>query len=65
MYLLFCLHLLIIDSPVYLMCSGVTMEDGENWSSQINRLQELLDKLECQVWCFVLFFFKQTYCWNR
>ncbi|XP_070759393.1 N-terminal EF-hand calcium-binding protein 1 [Enoplosus armatus] len=34
-------------------CSGilttsVSMEDGENWCSQINRLQQLLDKLECQ-----------------
>ncbi|GLD64106.1 N-terminal EF-hand calcium-binding protein 1-like isoform X1 [Lates japonicus] len=33
-------------------CSGiltsVNMEDGENWCSQINRLQQLLDKLECQ-----------------
>ncbi|XP_037535751.1 N-terminal EF-hand calcium-binding protein 1 [Nematolebias whitei] len=27
---------------------GVSMEDGENWCSQINRLQDLLDKLECQ-----------------
>uniref|UniRef100_A0A672HBN1 N-terminal EF-hand calcium binding protein 3 n=1 Tax=Salarias fasciatus TaxID=181472 RepID=A0A672HBN1_SALFA len=27
---------------------GVSMEDGENWCSQINRLQQLLDKLECQ-----------------
>lgn len=25
------------------------VEDGENWCSQINRLQQLLDKLECQV----------------
>ncbi|KAM4587258.1 N-terminal EF-hand calcium-binding protein 1 isoform 2-T2 [Odontesthes bonariensis] len=34
-------------------CSGtlttdVSMEDGENWCSQVNRLQQLLDKLECQ-----------------
>lgn len=28
---------------------GVSMEDDENWCSQINRLQQLLDKLECQV----------------
>lgn len=40
---------LLIQLLVNLMCSGVTMEDGVNWSSQINRLQELLDKLECQV----------------
>ncbi|KAM9759706.1 N-terminal EF-hand calcium-binding protein 1 isoform 1-T1 [Menidia menidia] len=28
--------------------SGGSVEDGENWCSQINRLQQLLDKLECQ-----------------
>ncbi|XP_013864062.1 N-terminal EF-hand calcium-binding protein 1 [Austrofundulus limnaeus] len=36
------------DSCSTTLTTGVTMEDGENWSSQINRLQELLDKLECQ-----------------
>lgn len=25
------------------------IEDEENWCSQINKLQQLLDKLECQV----------------
>lgn len=34
---------------VILLSPGVSMEDGENWCSQINRLQLLLDKLECQV----------------
>uniref|UniRef100_A0A3Q2PR04 N-terminal EF-hand calcium binding protein 3 n=1 Tax=Fundulus heteroclitus TaxID=8078 RepID=A0A3Q2PR04_FUNHE len=28
--------------------TGVNVEDEENWCSQINRLQQLLDKLECQ-----------------
>ncbi|KAI3369877.1 hypothetical protein L3Q82_024691 [Scortum barcoo] len=31
-----------------ILTTGVSMEDGENWCSQINRLQQLLDKLECQ-----------------
>ncbi|XP_030275457.1 N-terminal EF-hand calcium-binding protein 1 [Sparus aurata] len=31
-----------------ILTTGVNMEDGENWCSQINRLQQLLDKLECQ-----------------
>lgn len=29
---------------------GVTLDTEENWCSQVNRLQQLLDKLECQVW---------------
>lgn len=29
---------------------GVCVEDEENWCSQVNRLQQLLDKLECQVY---------------
>jgi len=29
--------------------SGVTVDTDENWCSQINRLQQLIDKLECQV----------------
>ncbi|TKS70674.1 N-terminal EF-hand calcium-binding protein 1 [Collichthys lucidus] len=32
----------------YVLSPGVSMEDDENWCSQINRLQQLLDKLECQ-----------------
>ncbi|XP_017264373.1 N-terminal EF-hand calcium-binding protein 1 isoform X2 [Kryptolebias marmoratus] len=36
------------DSCPTTLTTGVSMEDGENWCSQINRLQELLDKLECQ-----------------
>ncbi|XP_022056179.2 N-terminal EF-hand calcium-binding protein 1 [Acanthochromis polyacanthus] len=31
-----------------ILTTGVGLEDGENWCSQINRLQQLLDKLECQ-----------------
>ncbi|XP_060926568.1 N-terminal EF-hand calcium-binding protein 1 [Limanda limanda] len=31
-----------------ILTTGVNMEDGENWCSQVNRLQQLLDKLECQ-----------------
>ncbi|XP_044206207.1 N-terminal EF-hand calcium-binding protein 1 isoform X1 [Thunnus albacares] len=31
-----------------ILTTGVSVEDGENWCSQINRLQQLLDKLECQ-----------------
>ncbi|KAK1900729.1 N-terminal EF-hand calcium-binding protein 1, partial [Dissostichus eleginoides] len=31
-----------------ILTTGVRMEDGENWCSQVNRLQLLLDKLECQ-----------------
>ncbi|XP_049444593.1 N-terminal EF-hand calcium-binding protein 1 [Epinephelus fuscoguttatus] len=31
-----------------ILSTGVCVEDGENWCSQINRLQQLLDKLECQ-----------------
>ncbi|XP_068172038.1 N-terminal EF-hand calcium-binding protein 1 [Antennarius striatus] len=31
-----------------ILTTGLIMEDGKNWCSQINRLQELLDKLECQ-----------------
>ncbi|KAM8916858.1 N-terminal EF-hand calcium-binding protein 1 isoform 1-T1 [Spinachia spinachia] len=31
-----------------LLATGVCTGDGQNWSSQINRLQQLLDKLECQ-----------------
>lgn len=29
--------------------SEVSLEDEENWCSQINKLQQLLDKLECEV----------------
>uniref|UniRef100_A0A8C1QJW4 N-terminal EF-hand calcium binding protein 3 n=1 Tax=Cyprinus carpio TaxID=7962 RepID=A0A8C1QJW4_CYPCA len=29
--------------------SGVTVDTDEHWCSQINRLQQLIDKLECQV----------------
>lgn len=36
---------------VCFVSSGVGTEDGENWCYQINRLQQLLDKLECQVHC--------------
>ncbi|KAG7244856.1 hypothetical protein INR49_029875 [Caranx melampygus] len=31
-----------------ILTAGVSQKDGENWCSQINRLQQLLDKLECQ-----------------
>ncbi|KAF7654028.1 hypothetical protein LDENG_00075710 [Lucifuga dentata] len=31
-----------------ILTTGVSMEDGGNWCSQITRLQQLLDKLECQ-----------------
>ncbi|KAM4613266.1 N-terminal EF-hand calcium-binding protein 1 [Polymixia lowei] len=31
-----------------ILTAGVSMESGENWCSQINRMQQLLDKLECQ-----------------
>ncbi|XP_062271538.1 N-terminal EF-hand calcium-binding protein 1 [Scomber scombrus] len=31
-----------------ILTTGVNIEDGENWCSQITRLQQLLDKLECQ-----------------
>ncbi|XP_026161748.1 N-terminal EF-hand calcium-binding protein 1 isoform X3 [Mastacembelus armatus] len=31
-----------------ILTTGLNLEDGENWCSQINRLQQLLDKLECQ-----------------
>ncbi|XP_047188729.1 N-terminal EF-hand calcium-binding protein 1 isoform X3 [Scophthalmus maximus] len=31
-----------------ILTTGVSMEGGENWCSQINRLQQLLDKLDCQ-----------------
>ncbi|XP_069390056.1 N-terminal EF-hand calcium-binding protein 1 isoform X2 [Paralichthys olivaceus] len=31
-----------------ILTTGVNMEDGENWCSQVNRLQQLLDKLDCQ-----------------
>ncbi|XP_031596282.1 N-terminal EF-hand calcium-binding protein 1 isoform X2 [Oreochromis aureus] len=36
------------DPCTGILTMGVSMEDGENWCSQINRLQQLLDKLECQ-----------------
>ncbi|XP_068598967.1 N-terminal EF-hand calcium-binding protein 1 [Brachionichthys hirsutus] len=36
------------DPCTDILAAGVVMEDGESWCSQINRLQELLDKLECQ-----------------
>ncbi|KAM6946917.1 N-terminal EF-hand calcium-binding protein 1 isoform 2-T2 [Lycodopsis pacificus] len=36
------------DPRSSILTTGVCMEDGENWCSQINRLQQLLDKLECQ-----------------
>ncbi|XP_029907841.1 N-terminal EF-hand calcium-binding protein 1 [Myripristis murdjan] len=31
-----------------ILTTGVSTENSENWCSQINRLQQLLDKLECQ-----------------
>nr|XP_040059823.1 N-terminal EF-hand calcium-binding protein 1 isoform X1 [Gasterosteus aculeatus aculeatus] len=31
-----------------ILTTGVSTEDGQNWSAQILRLQQLLDKLECQ-----------------
>ncbi|XP_020507306.1 N-terminal EF-hand calcium-binding protein 1 isoform X1 [Labrus bergylta] len=31
-----------------ILTTGVNVVDGENWCSQISRLQQLLDKLECQ-----------------
>ncbi|XP_029357403.1 N-terminal EF-hand calcium-binding protein 1 isoform X2 [Echeneis naucrates] len=31
-----------------ILTTGVSMKDGENWCSQINKLQQLLDKLESQ-----------------
>ncbi|KAM9859619.1 N-terminal EF-hand calcium-binding protein 1 [Aulostomus maculatus] len=31
-----------------ILTTGVSSEGGENWCSQIHRLQQLLDKLECQ-----------------
>ncbi|XP_034551124.1 N-terminal EF-hand calcium-binding protein 1 isoform X2 [Notolabrus celidotus] len=36
------------DPCAGILTTGVNMEDGENWCSQISRLQQLLDKLECQ-----------------
>ncbi|XP_067089332.1 N-terminal EF-hand calcium-binding protein 1 isoform X2 [Osmerus mordax] len=30
------------------LTTGVTMDTEDNWCSQVNRLQQLLDKLECQ-----------------
>uniref|UniRef100_A0A3B4AXM1 ABM domain-containing protein n=1 Tax=Periophthalmus magnuspinnatus TaxID=409849 RepID=A0A3B4AXM1_9GOBI len=38
-------------SYMYVCCSaaGLTLDHEENWCSQINKLQQLLDKLECQV----------------
>ncbi|XP_056294511.1 N-terminal EF-hand calcium-binding protein 1 [Pseudoliparis swirei] len=36
------------DPSSGILTTGVCMEDGENWCSQVNRLQQLLDKLECQ-----------------
>uniref|UniRef100_A0A3B4AXE7 ABM domain-containing protein n=1 Tax=Periophthalmus magnuspinnatus TaxID=409849 RepID=A0A3B4AXE7_9GOBI len=37
-------------SYMYVCCSaaGLTLDHEENWCSQINKLQQLLDKLECQ-----------------
>ncbi|KAM9410778.1 LOW QUALITY PROTEIN: N-terminal EF-hand calcium-binding protein 1 [Pholidichthys leucotaenia] len=37
-----------LDPRSNILTPEATMEDGENWCSQINRLQQLLDKLECQ-----------------
>lgn len=31
-----------------ILTTGIAMETGENWCSQVNRLQQLLDKLESQ-----------------
>ncbi|KAG7478382.1 hypothetical protein MATL_G00079700 [Megalops atlanticus] len=31
-----------------MLTTGVTVEPDSNWNSQINRLQQLIDKLECQ-----------------
>ncbi|KAJ8400579.1 hypothetical protein AAFF_G00393480 [Aldrovandia affinis] len=31
-----------------MLITGVSVEPGGHWSSQINRLQQLIDKLECQ-----------------
>ncbi|XP_034021969.1 N-terminal EF-hand calcium-binding protein 1 [Thalassophryne amazonica] len=36
------------EHPSEILNTGVNVKDGEKWCSQINRLQELLDKLECQ-----------------
>uniref|UniRef100_A0A673J5V4 N-terminal EF-hand calcium binding protein 3 n=1 Tax=Sinocyclocheilus rhinocerous TaxID=307959 RepID=A0A673J5V4_9TELE len=37
-------------TPAGVCCvSGVTVDTDEHWCSQINRLQQLIDKLECQV----------------
>lgn len=37
----------VTDGVYY--ASGVTVDTDDHWSSQINRLQQLIDKLECQV----------------
>lgn len=34
---------------IMIVISEGGIEDEENWCSQINKLQQLLDKLECQV----------------
>ncbi|KAF0034540.1 hypothetical protein F2P81_012298 [Scophthalmus maximus] len=36
------------DPCFRILTTGVSTEGGENWCSQINRLQQLLDKLDCQ-----------------
>lgn len=36
------------DPSPGILTTGVSVDNGENWCSQINRLQQLLDKLECQ-----------------
>ncbi|XP_037346019.2 N-terminal EF-hand calcium-binding protein 1 [Pungitius pungitius] len=41
-------NLCMSPSDPGILTTGVCVEDGQNWSSQINRLQQLLDKLECQ-----------------
>lgn len=37
-----------LNQSILLLPAGVTTDNEENWCSQINRLQQLLDKLECQ-----------------
>lgn len=39
---------LSLSDPRSILTNGVNVDNGEKWCSQINRLQQLLDKLECQ-----------------
>lgn len=61
----------VTDGVCYAL--GVTVDTDDHWSSQINRLQQLIDKLECQVstsdhalltllWSFLCLFLQVSIC---